>query len=126
MERKFSQTPSREKLLLLGEWLKDKKARALYILDLAGRGAFTEGIILASATSARHAQGLADHLLEETGRANFEFLHLEGYQNGSWILLDFNDVVVNIFQEEARLLYNIEGLWSDVPPLTDERGLDED
>ncbi len=126
MEKKFSQTPSREKLLQMGEWLKDKKGRSLYILDLSGRGAFTEGIVLVSATSVRHAQGLADNLLDEAGRANYEFLHMEGYQTGSWVLLDFNDIVVNIFQAEARLLYNIEGLWADVPPLVDERGKDDD
>lgn len=126
MEKKFSQAPSREKLEQLGEWLKDKKGRALYLLDLTGRGAFTEGIILVNATSVRHAQGLADNLLDEAGRANYEFLHMEGYQTGSWILLDFNDIVVNIFQAEARLLYNIEGLWADVPPLLDERGQDDD
>ena len=126
MEKKFSQTPSREKLLQMGEWLKDKKGRSLYSLDLSGRGAFTEGIVLVSATSVRHAQGLADNLLDEAGRANYEFLHMEGYQTGSWVLLDFNDIVVNIFQAEARLLYNIEGLWADVPPLVDERGQDDD
>ena len=120
--KKYSLVPVREKLEQMGVWLKDKKARELFVLDLTGRGAFTEGIVLVSATSVRHAQGLADHVLEEAGRANYEFLHMEGYQNGAWILLDFNDVVVNIFQKDARLLYNIEGLWAGVEPLFDERG----
>ena len=120
--KKYSLVSAREKLEQMGVWLKDKKARELFILDLSGKGAFTEGIVLVSATSVRHAQGLADHVLEEAGRANYEFLHMEGYQNGAWILLDFNDVVVNIFQADARLLYNIEGLWAGVEPLFDERG----
>ena len=51
---------------------------------------------------------------------------MEGYQNGAWILLDFNDVVVNIFQADARLLYNIEGLWAGVKPVLDERGESDD
>ena len=120
--KKYSLAPVQEKLEQMGAWLKDKKARELFVLNLSGQGAFTDGIILASATSVRHAQGLADHVLEEAGRANYEFLHMEGYQNGAWILLDFNDVVVNIFQKDARLLYNIEGLWAGVEPLFDERG----
>lgn len=120
--KKYSQAPVREKLEQMGAWLKDKKARDLFILDLSGQGAFTEGMILVSATSIRHAQGLADHLLEEAGRANYEFLHMEGYQNGAWILLDLNDVIVNIFQKDARLLYKIEGLWAGLTPLCDERG----
>ena len=124
--KKYSLVSAREKLEQMGVWLKDKKARELFVLDLTGKGAFTEGIVLVSATSVRHAQGLADHVLEEAGRANYEFLHMEGYQNGAWILLDFNDVVVNIFQKDARLLYNIEGLWAGVEPLFDERGESDD
>lgn len=124
--KKYSPAPAREKLEHMGAWLKDKKAQELFILDLSGQGAFTEGIILVNATSVRHAQGLADHMLDEAGRANYEFLHMEGYQNGSWILLDFNDVVVNIFQKDSRLLYNIEGLWAGVKPVLDERGESDD
>lgn len=124
--KKYSLVSAREKLEQMGAWLKDKKARDLFILDLSGQGAFTEGMVLVSATSVRHAQGLADHMLEEAGRANYEFLHMEGFQTGTWILLDFNDVVVNIFQKDARLLYNIEGLWAGVPPVLDERGESED
>ena len=124
--KKYSLVPVQEKLEQMGAWLKDKKARELFVLNLSGQGAFTDGIILASATSVRHAQGLADHLLDEAGRANYEFLHMEGYQNGAWILLDFNDVVINIFQADARLLYNIEGLWAGVKPVLDERGESDD
>ena len=124
--KKYSLAPVQEKLEQMGAWLKDKKARELFVLNLSGQGAFTDGIILASATSVRHAQGLADHLLDEAGRANYEFLHMEGYQNGTWILLDFNDVVINIFQADARLLYNIEGLWAGVKPVLDERGESDD
>ena len=124
--KKYSLAPVQEKLEQMGAWLKDKKARELFVLNLSGQGAFTDGIILASATSVRHAQGLADHLLDEAGRANYEFLHMEGYQNGAWILLDFNDVVINIFQAVARLLYNIEGLWAGVKPVLDERGESDD
>ena len=124
--KKYSLVPVQEKLEQMGAWLKDKKARELIVLNLSGQGAFTDGIILASATSVRHAQGLADHLLDEAGRANYEFLHMEGYQNGTWILLDFNDVVINIFQADARLLYNIEGLWAGVKPALDERGESDD
>lgn len=120
--KKYSLATAGEKLEQMGGWLKDKKARDLFVLDLSGQGAFTEGMILVSATSVRHAQGLADHILEEAGRVNYEFLHMEGYQNGLWILLDFNDVIVNIFQKETRLLYKIEGLWAGVTPLLDERG----
>lgn len=79
---------------------------------IALEGAFTERLIVAGATSRRHAQGLAEGLSRLCGERDFEFLGMEGFENAQWILVDCNDVVVNIFQEEARGLYKLEELWA--------------
>ncbi|MDE7066056.1 MAG: RsfS/YbeB/iojap family protein, partial [Desulfovibrionaceae bacterium] len=55
---------------------------------------------------------LADGIAELCSRENFEFLRMEGYQAGQWILVDLNDIVVNIFQEPVRELYRLETLWT--------------
>lgn len=102
----------RNKLLTMSGWLVEKKALDLFVLDLNGQNALTEGVIIAVATSLRHAQGLADFMLEKSKEYNYEFLRLEGYKNGLWILLDFNDVLVNIMQSAARELYRLEELFS--------------
>lgn len=94
-----------------GRWLTEKKAKDIVMLDLEGQNALAEGIIIAGAASLRHAQGLADFLLEMAKAENYEFLHLEGYKNGLWILLDFNDILINIFQPEQRDLYRLEDLF---------------
>jgi ribosome-associated protein len=57
----------------------------------------------------------------ESKAVNFEFMRMEGFQTGEWILLDMNDVVVSIFQEEARDLYRLEDLWKTAPIVMDTR-----
>lgn len=106
-----STVDTKTKLREISRWLGEKKAKDLVVLDLEGQHALAEGIVIAGASSLRHAQGLADFVLEMGRERNYEFLHLEGYKNGLWILLDFNDVLVNIFQPEQRELYRLEDLF---------------
>ena len=108
-----STVDTKTKLQEICGWLGEKKAREIVALDLNGQNALAEGIVIAGATSLRHAQGLADFVLEMAKERNYEFLHMEGYKNGLWILLDFNDVLVSIFQPEQRDLYRLEDLYPD-------------
>ena len=114
---KYSSLQAREKMLQLATALVEKKAEDTVIIDLSGIESFADGIIMASATSLRHAKGLADQIMQLCKHEKLEFLHVEGYQGGQWILLDLNDVIVNIFQTSVRELYNLEGLWSELPRL---------
>jgi ribosome-associated protein len=117
----------RTKLETLCAWLAEKKATELVALDLSGlqtkqgKNFITEGIIIAGSISTRHGQGLADFVLERAKYCNYEFLQLEGYKNGLWILLDFNDVVVNILKQEQRQLYRLEDLYSGATVVRDDR-----
>ena len=92
-------------------------------LDVSGLASFAETLIIVTATSVRQAQALADDVLERCKQEAIEFLHMEGYNSGQWILLDLNDVVVNIFQSDARELFNLEGLWSGARILDDRRNM---
>jgi ribosome-associated protein len=108
--------PSTEKKLeILGNWLHEHKALRLVSLRVGGRNAWTEALIIVSASSVRHAQSLADGLLAWCKEQQLEFLSMEGYQAGQWILVDLNDVVVNIFQAPTRELYRLESLWAESP-----------
>jgi ribosome-associated protein len=108
--------PSTEKKLeTLSHWLHEHKALRLVSLRVDGRNAWTEALIIVSASSIRHAQSLADGLLAWCREQKMEFLSMEGYQAGHWILVDLNDVVVNIFQTPARELYRLESLWAESP-----------
>jgi ribosome-associated protein len=109
--KKIIEANLQDKLLEMGGWLIEKKALDMTLIDLQGQNPLTEGIIMAGASSIRHAQGLADFLLEKCGERGYEFLHMEGYKNGLWILLDFNDVIANIMQPAQRELYRLEELF---------------
>lgn len=118
---KFASVPIREKLERIAGWLEEKKGRDILALDLTRNHTFTEGILIVTATSIRHAQGLADHILAESKAEQYEFLRMEGFQTGLWILLDMNDLVVSIFQEDTRELYRLEDLWKNADVVLDTR-----
>ena len=115
--KRFEAVESRDKALAVASWLDEKKGEDILILDVRGLSQVTDYVALVTARGARQAQALADHLLAELRARNYEFLAMEGYQNGQWILVDCNDIVAHIFQEESRRLYNLEGLWTGAKPV---------
>jgi ribosome-associated protein len=78
---------------------------------------YTSYVLVLTATSDRHARGLANHLVQEMGSKRQRALGIEGMEAAQWILLDFNDVIVHIFQEESRQHYDLDGLWADAPDI---------
>ena len=88
---------------------------------IAEQGSFAEALVIASATSVRHAQSLADGIGEMCRARNYEYLRMEGYTAGQWILVDLNDIVVNVFLEPVRELYGLEALWNKAASLASTR-----
>ena len=91
----------------------EKKAVALEILDVAGKVDYADFLVIMTGRSDRHAQALAQGIEEALRPKGVRPVAIEGLPNGMWVLLDFGDVVVHVFQDEARQLYDIEGLWLD-------------
>ncbi len=118
---KYTAMPLREKLERISDWILEKKGKDVLALDLIRNHTFTEGIIIVTANSVRHAQGLADYILQECKTARFEFLRKEGYHTGMWNQLDLNDLVISILQEETRELYRLEDLWKNADVVLDAR-----
>ena len=69
--------------------------------------------IIASGTNRNQVQAMADSVSEKLGRAGVEPKQMEGYQTANWILMDYRDVVIHIFDEENRLFYDLERIWRD-------------
>ena len=97
------------------EAIKQKKGRDTVVIDLtATEQAIADYYIICHGHSSSQVDALADHVERfsrtETGEHP---LHVEGQQNAQWILMDYGDIVVHIFQEEIRHFYNIEDLWAD-------------
>jgi ribosome-associated protein len=91
----------------------DKKAVGLEILDVAGRVDYADFLVIMTGRSDRHTHALAQGIEEALKRSGLRPLAVEGLPHGSWVLMDFGDVVVHVFQDEARQLYDLEGLWLD-------------
>lgn len=120
--RRAADIPLAERLDAVADWLEAHKARDVKRIPLAGQCAFAEALVVASATSERHARSLADGVAELCHQRRFEYLRTEGYAVGQWVLVDMNDMVVNIFLEPMRALYGLEALWGKAAQMADARG----
>ncbi len=92
----------------------DKKASKVEIIDVCGKVDYADVLVLMSGRSDRHvhaiAKGVQADLKKNLGKVP---ISCEGMTAATWVLIDFNDVVVHVFQQEARLYYDLEGLWID-------------
>jgi ribosome-associated protein len=95
----------------------DAKAEELVVLDVKGISSFTDYFVIMSGRSTRHVQGLAEIIEKEMRAKRVNTANAEGLQEGMWVLLDFNDVVVHIFYHEQRKFYDLESLWHDARPV---------
>lgn len=91
----------------------EKKAAGLEILDVAGRVDYADFLVVMTGRSDRHVTSLAQAIEDALRKKGKRALSVEGMSQASWVLMDFGDVVVHVFQDEARSLYDIEGLWMD-------------
>jgi len=96
----------------------DRKAVDLRVLHLEKVSDFTDFFLICSGTSERQVQAIADAVQERMREEQVRPLHIEGYNRGQWVLLDYGDFVVHIFQEEPRRFYSLERLWGDAPDVT--------
>jgi ribosome-associated protein len=91
----------------------EKKAVAVEILDVAGKVDYADFLVIMTGRSDRHAQALAQGIEDALRQRSVRPVAVEGLPKATWVLMDFGDVVVHVFQDEARQLYDIEGLWLD-------------
>ena len=103
---------SLEKAKNIAKILDKKKAIDIVGIETKELTVMSDYFIIASGTSNTHVRALADDVDDEMKKLGVEVDHIEGRATG-WILLDYNDVLVHIFQPESRQYYNIERLWND-------------
>lgn len=90
-----------------------KKGEHVVILDVRGLTTYADYFVIATGTSDRQVGAIADAVDDAMRKAGHKPIGVEGYTKGHWILLDYGDVVAHVFYEEARMFYDIEGLWAD-------------
>ena len=93
--------------------LEDKKANDVRVIDIAGVSVIADYFVIASGSNTNQVQAMADSVREALGRAGHEPRQVEGYGSANWILMDYQDIIVHIFDEENRLFYDLERIWRD-------------
>ena len=100
-----------ELVLKIEDILESKKAKNIKKIDIKNKTTIADYFIIASSTSTTHVKSLADNLEEELKKNNVYPKKIEGYNTGSWILLDYDNIIVHIFTENERINYSLEDLW---------------
>ena len=93
--------------------LEDKKAIDIKKVDIKDK-TIADYFVIASGTSSTHIKALADNVEENLKEQGIKPVKIEGYNSGTWILMDYSDVIVHIFTEEEREHYNLEDLWEKI------------
>ncbi len=104
---------SREMASLAYHALEEKKAENITMIDIEQVSTLADYFIIASGKNRNQIQAMADEVDEVLGRAGYEVKHKEGYQNANWVLLDYGDLVVHIFDSQNRLFYDLDRIWRD-------------
>lgn len=95
------------------EALDEKKGHDIKIIDIAGISSMADYFIIASGGSTPQIQALMDNVGEKMHQNGFALKRTEGNKNSTWVLMDFGDIVVHIFDMEDRLFYDLERIWAD-------------
>ncbi|MDD7402726.1 MAG: ribosome silencing factor [Butyribacter sp.] len=93
--------------------LDEKIGEDIKIIDIAGISILADYFVIANGSSLTQVQALVKNVQEQMHRAGYEMKREEGNRNSTWVLLDYGDVVVHIFDQEDRLFYDLERIWSD-------------
>jgi ribosome-associated protein len=94
-----------------------KQANDIRVLDLREVTTFADTLMICNAANARQCQAIADEVERELQKNGERPLSVEGYAHAEWILMDYGDLVVNVFSEKARTYYDLERLWRDAKAL---------
>jgi ribosome-associated protein len=105
-------TDTEETLRLVLARLDDMKAEDTTTIDLRGKSAIADYMVVTSGRSNRHVGSVADRVLEDLHEAGLANLRVEGMPHCDWVLIDAGDVIVHVFRPEVRAFYNLEKMWT--------------
>lgn len=102
-----------EKVKVIYSALDEKKALDIKIIDIRKVSVIADYLIIAGGTNTNQVQAMVDSVEKELLKDDVHANHIEGYSNANWILLDYSDIIVHVFNQEDRLFYDLERLWKD-------------
>ncbi|WP_291856554.1 ribosome silencing factor [Bradyrhizobium sp.] len=95
--------------------LDDMKAEATVTIDLRGKSAFSDYMVVTTGRANRHVGAIAENVTKALKENGAKSIHVEGLPNCDWVLIDSGDVIVHVFRPEVREFYNLERLWTQNP-----------
>ena len=104
---------SYEQSILTAKAISSKKGLNIKLIEIGDISSLADYMVIATGTSSTHVKAIADEVEYQLDEAGISVSHIEGYRSNSWILLDYVDVIVHIFSDEAREFYDLERLWQD-------------
>ena len=107
-----------ERILLALHSAAEKKAIDPVVLDLRDIASFTDYFVIFSGANERQVQAISDEVYEQLKKSGEPAARVEGYKTAEWILLDFGDFVVHVFEQKARKFYDLERLWRESKRVT--------
>lgn len=93
--------------------LEDKKAEDIRVIDISEVSVLADYFIIADGNNRNQVQAMIDNVEETLGKAGYTPKQIEGYQNANWVLMDYSDIIVHVFDKENRLFYDLERIWRD-------------
>lgn len=112
---------SKETVKIVLDALEDKKAENIQIIDIGEVSSVADYFIITNGTNKSQIQALADNVAEKLGKEGIHAKQIEGYNSANWILLDYTDIVVHIFDKESRGFYDLERIWRDGKLISEEQ-----
>ena len=108
-------TVSTEKMMaqIACKAIDDKKGQDIKVIDIHNVSVIADYFVIASASNQNQVQAMVDNADEMLGRAGYEAKQIEGTRNSSWVLMDYGDMIIHVFDEENRLFYDLERIWRD-------------
>lgn len=98
--------------------LEEKKAEDIKLIDIEKVSVIADYFLIASGTNRAQMQALSENVEEQMEKNGFEIRQKEGYQSANWILLDYGDIIIHLFDRENRLFYDLERIWRDGESIT--------
>lgn len=93
-------------------WIQEKKGENIEVIDVRERSSYADALIICTGSGDLHIRAIADHVLDGAREKKFQVLSREGLENAVWVLIDFGEIILHIFQDETRKYYDLEDLWT--------------
>ena len=104
---------NKEKVRLIVEAIEEKLGENIRIINIEGISMIADYFIIASANNSNHLDAVSEEIQKKLEQSGIVPKHIEGTKNASWILLDYQDIVIHIFDKETRIFYDLERIWRD-------------